>query len=181
VRPTGAARTRVTMGEEINVTSIALTHAESFRACLDAVARERKFLAMVEAPPLEDVRAFVRGSVERDSAQFVALDGERVVGWADILPSFGHAVSHCGRLGMGVLPGYRGQGIGRRLLLACMDKARENGMTRIELEVRADNESAIRLYVGAGFALEARKQNAMRFDGAYYDSLQMSCIFEDES
>jgi ribosomal protein S18 acetylase RimI-like enzyme len=168
------------MGDEIKVAPIALRHVESFRACLDAVARERRFLALVEAPPLETLRAFVRASVENDSAQFVALDGERVVGWADVLPSWGHAVSHCGRLGMGVLSGYREQGIGKKLLQACMAKARARGITRTELEVRADNEAAIRLYLGAGFALESRKRNAMRFDGEYHDALQMSLIETNE-
>jgi putative acetyltransferase len=106
----------------------------------------------------------------------MAVQGRQVVGWADIFPFWAHAVSHCGSLGMGVLPEYRGQGVGRRLLQACIAKAHAKGITRIELEVRADNERAIALYKSLGFQQEAVKRHAMRFDGMYYDALQMSLL-----
>ena len=127
------------------ITPISEDLAESYRVCLDTVARERKYLAQIEALPLERVQAFVRESVATDAVQFVAVDQGPVVGWADIFPAWAHAVAHCGTLGMGVLPAYRGQGIGRRLLQTCIAKAWAKGMTRIELAVRADNRRAIRL------------------------------------
>jgi len=157
---------------------IVLHHAESFHACLDTVARERKFLAQMEAPPLERVLGFVRDSVQNDAVQFVAWDGEQVVGWADIFPAWAHAVMHCGTLGMGVLPAYRGQGLGKRLLLACLDKARTKGMTRITLEARSDNAAAIALYEHVGFVHEALKKNALRYDGVYFDGVQMVLLLD---
>jgi putative acetyltransferase len=160
----------------ITILPIAETHAASFRESLDVVARERRYLAMVEAPPLEQIESFVRGNVADDVAQFVALDGERVVGWADIVPARAYAISHCGSLGMGVLPGYRGQGIGRRLLEACIAKAWSRGLTRIQLDARADNSRAIRLYEQLGFIREAVKCRGMRFDGEYFDTVQMSLL-----
>jgi hypothetical protein len=92
----------------MNVTILPVTeaHAASFRGSLDVVARERRYLAMIEAPPPEQVESFVRGNVANDVAQFVALDGQRVVGWADILPAQAYAIAHCGSVGMGVLPSY---------------------------------------------------------------------------
>jgi len=131
---------------------------------------------MTEAPPPRAVRAFVREGLKGGAVRVVALDGGRVVGWADILASFGQACAHCGRLGIGVLAAYRGRGIGRRLLRACLARAREAGFTRIELDVRADNAAAIRLYKRFGFVREARKRNALRFDGVYFDAVQMSLV-----
>jgi putative acetyltransferase len=113
--------------------------------------------------------------------QFVALEGERVVGWADVFPSWAYAIAHCGRLGMGVHPQFRRLGIGRRLLAACMKKAPAKGITRIELEVRADNTGAIKLYEHLGFVHEAHKRNAMRFEGVYFDALQMSWLAASEA
>ena len=165
----------------VAIVPITEDHAESFHACLDAVAREKKFLAQVEALPLERVQAFVRESVASGAAQFVAVDGGLVAGWCDIFPGWAQAISHCGSLGMGLLPDYRGKGIGHRLLLACLAKARANGITRVELEVRADNERAIKLYERMGFIREAVKPRGMRFDGVYFDSVQMSLIFDDEA
>ncbi|HZP67048.1 MAG TPA: GNAT family N-acetyltransferase [Rudaea sp.] len=163
----------------IAIVPIDEAHVEGFHACLDAVAREKKFLAQIEAPPLERIRGFVRESVASDVAQFVALDGSRVVGWCDVFPAWAETVKHCGTLGMGLLPDYRGRGIGKDLLTACLAKARDNGITRVELEVRADNQRALNLYERMGFVREAVKRRGMRFDGVYFDSIQMSLIFDD--
>jgi ribosomal protein S18 acetylase RimI-like enzyme len=162
----------------IDVVPIALEHAAGFHACLDAVAREKRYLAQVQAPPLERIEGFVRESVSNDAVQFVALDGQRVIGWADIFPAWAEAVKHCGTLGMGVHADHRGRGLGERLLRACLAKAPSKGMTRVTLEVRADNQSAIRLYERVGFAHEARTRHALRFDGVYYDAVQMSLLLD---
>lgn len=153
---------------------MAESHALSFRQCLDTVARERQFLALYEAPPLAQVLAFVQQIIASDNPQFVALDGARVVGWADIVPGWAHAIAHTGTLGMGVLPDYRGRGIGESLLRATLAKARTKGITRVELMARADNARAIRLYERMGFAREGVKRGAMRFDGVDYDCVMMS-------
>jgi len=155
-------------------------HAVSYRECLDVVARERKYLAQVEALPPEQVLGFVRANMAGDANQFFALDGERVVGWADIFPHWAPAVAHRGVLGMGVHPDYRGLGLGRRLLAACIDKAWRQGLVRIELEARADNEAALALYTRAGFRHEALKARAMRFDGVFFDVVQMR-LLKDEA
>jgi monofunctional chorismate mutase len=173
------ARHRAAAAGSVVIAPIALAHAASFRACLDTVARERRYLAQTEALPLERIEGFVRDSVAADAVQFVALDGDSVVGWADVFPSWAAAVAHCGQLGMGVLPAWRGRGVGRRLLQACIDKAWAKGLTRIELEARADNHAAIALYRQLGFQHEALKHRAMRFDGVYFDAVQMSLVRPD--
>lgn len=79
----------------VTILPIPENHAAGFRACLDTVAREKRYLAQVEAPPLERVRQFVHDSVANDVAQFVAVDDAgQVVGWADIFPAWAHAVAH---------------------------------------------------------------------------------------
>ena len=151
-------------------------YAASYRACLDIVAREKKYLAQIEALPLERIEGFVKESVATDAIQFFALNQDEVIGWADIFPAWAHAVSHCGSMGMGVHPSYRGQGLGGRLLAACIQKAWTKGLTRIELEARADNEAAIALYEKFGFKHEALKAQAMRFNGEYFDAVQMRLL-----
>jgi putative acetyltransferase len=166
---------------DVRIVPIAVEHAASFGECLDAVAREKRYLAQVEAPPPERMLEFVRGSVATDASQFVALDAGRVVGWADVFPAWAPAIAHRGTLGMGVLERYRRQGLGSKLLEACIAKAWSKGLTRIELEVRSDNRAAIRLYERFGFVNEGVKQRAMRFDGAYFDAIGMGLLREGGS
>lgn len=162
----------------IEIVPIAIEHAAGLHACLDTVAREKRYLAQTGALPLERIEGFVRDNVANDAIQFVALDGARVVGWCDIFPEWAEAVRHGGNVGMGLLPEVRGQRIGERLLRACLDKARAKGLTRICLHVRADNQRAIRLYRRVGFAEEAVLERGMRFEGVYYDAVQMRLLLD---
>lgn len=157
----------------IEVRAIERGDAAGFRECLDVVARERRYLAMVEALPLARVEAFVADNVDQGAAQFVAVDAGRIVGWCDILAHWAHALQHSGDLGIGVLPSHRSRGLGERLLRATLARAAANGITRVSLTARADNERAIRLYARVGFVHEARLRRALRFDGQYFDAVQM--------
>ena len=163
----------------LRIAPIALAHAERFHACLDAVAREKRWLAQTAALPLERIRGFVTQSVTDDAVQFVALQGDTVVGWADIFPAWAEGVKHIGTLGMGLRAEVRGRGLGRQLLASCLVKAAVKGMTRIELSVRADNQAAIRLYEALGFAPEGRKRHGHRIDGVYSDTLAMSLLLDE--
>lgn len=158
------------------ITPISEEHAAGYREALDVVARERCYLAMVEGPPSDKVLAFVRENIATDVAQFVALVDGRVVGWADIVPARSPVLSHSGTLGMGVLPAFRGQGIGARLLGACIAKTWAKGLMRIQLDVRSDNARAIRLYERHGFTREGTKHRSMKFGSVYFDSIAMSLL-----
>ncbi len=52
---------------------------------------------------------------------------------------------------------HRGQGLGRRLLEALHDAARELGATSMTLNVFGDNTTAIRLYESSGYAVTAQQ------------------------
>ncbi|MCC6508842.1 MAG: GNAT family N-acetyltransferase [Pirellulaceae bacterium] len=53
---------------------------------------------------------------------------------------------------LGVVPEYRGRGIGSALLRAVEQHALEMGCAKITLEVQENNHRARRVYSGAGFA-----------------------------
>ena len=160
----------------LEIRQIQLTDAASFRECLDAIARERKFLAQVEALPLERICEFVGKSVQEDAAQYVAVADGAVVGWCDVFGHWAYALKHVGTLGMGVRADYRGRGIGEALLRATIAHALRNGIYRITLEARADNLRAIKLYEKVGFHHEARAKSALWFDGVFYDGVQMALL-----
>jgi ribosomal protein S18 acetylase RimI-like enzyme len=167
------------IADMIEIAPIGAEHIESFHRLFDSIAREQRYLAALEAPPLESFRSFVRATISQGHARFAALlDGE-LVGWCDALPKPLPIHRHVGVLGMGLLLAYRGQGIGRRLLERTLEAARASGLTRVELTVREDNPSAIALYEKLGFAAEGVQRNAFKVDGCYYNLIMMAVLFPD--
>jgi RimJ/RimL family protein N-acetyltransferase len=151
-------------------------HIESFHRALDTVARERKYLTLLEAPPLQDVREFVLDTIKKGDPQFVAVAKGEVVGWCDIRRHDFPAHAHRGTLGMGIIPAYRGQGLGLRLLKTTVERAGEAGFVRIELAVYVDNTRAIAVYDKAGFVREGVVRDAVLVDGEYRDAIAMALI-----
>jgi RimJ/RimL family protein N-acetyltransferase len=152
-------------------------HIPGFCAVVDVVARERKYLAFLEAPPLENVTRFVRNNIEQGFPQFVVPSAGTVVGWCDVLPNRSRVIySHCGTLGVGLLPEHRGKGVGRQLMRRTIDAAFAFGLTRIELTVREANLNAIALYKSLGFEVEGMHRRAVRIEGEYENLYSMALL-----
>lgn len=151
-------------------------HFPGLHAAFDAVAREKLYLAFLQAPPLEEAFAFYRSILERDCPHFVALAEGRIVGWCDVLPGRGESRAHVGILGVALLPEFRGCGVGAALMTSAIGRAWEKGLTRIELSVRTDNLRAIKLYERLGFEVEGSHHRASRVNGQYLDKLSMALL-----
>lgn len=161
----------------IEIIAISEAHIESFHRALDTVARERRYLAFLEAPPLEAVRSFVLDMIAQGHPQFVALSGAEVVGWCDVRRHPRPIYAHAGILGMGLLQSFRGQGLGTRLIRTTLVAAQAAGLSRVELSAREGNLIAIELYKKVGFAVEGMSRNAIRIDGMYENVIQMAVLF----
>jgi RimJ/RimL family protein N-acetyltransferase len=161
---------------DVRIVPIDKRHVAGFREVLDAVARERRWLSMTEAPPLADVRRFVVGNLRSGAPQFVALDDGRVVGWCDVVPRPRDTMRHTGVLGMGVAASHRGQGLGARLLATTLEAAEAAGITRVELMVLVDNAVAAALYRRHGFETEGRCRRYLVIDGVERDAWMMAKV-----
>lgn len=157
------------------VRPISVEDIESFWKALDDVARERSYLALLQAPPLEEVEQTVRANIDQQrGVHFVAVQSGEVIGWCDIHPGKQPGFTHAGRLGMGVRIDYRNQGIGRRLLTAALEGAAHRGLARIELEVFSTNLPAVHLYKKFGFVEEGVSLRARYVDGVWDDLVRMA-------
>lgn len=165
---------------DIVITEITPEHIEGYHAAIDRVARERKYLTMLEAFPLPETRDFVLNMIRQRNPHFVAMVEGRVIGWCDITRHFFPAHAHRGSLGMGIIAEYRGKGLGRRLVAAALEKARQEGFIRVELSVHADNTRAIALYEKAGFVTEGVQRRSVRIDGRFKDTISMAIMLEDD-
>lgn len=94
-----------------------------------------------------------------------------LVGIATFVRESGPKTAHKGNVyGMYVVPETQGQGVGRALMRALIDRARAcEGLERINLAVVTDNEPAIRLYRSLGFEKYGTERQALKFEGRYYD------------
>ena len=161
---------------DIIIRPASLDLADGLWRALDVVAREHRYLIFQEAPPLESTRNFVSKVLAKGWSQFFAVRAGQVVGWCDVVRDERPGMTHIGRLGIGILPEYRGQKIGARLLAATVADAFQKRLTRIELEVFAANARAIALYRKFGFVEEGRKRQARCLGGICEDSICMALL-----
>lgn len=156
----------------VHIRPVTLADAEGYNRALDAVARERQFLRLVEAPPIAASRDFVSRNIENGNPHFIALVDDEVVGWCDICRDGSIGSEHVGSLGMGIVSRHRGRGIGRALIEAALDEASAT-FRRVELDVYDSNLPAIALYEKVGFAHEGRRVGAIHINGRDQDILMM--------
>ena len=153
--------------------------AKAVSVLIDAVARERRYLAGTSGFSEESTASFIASVKAAKGVHLVALVDDAVVGWCDITPASFEGMTHVGRLGMGVKAGLRGRGIGKALLRAALARAFGQGLKRVELEVFRSNALAIQLYEAHGFLREGVKVGARKLDGIVDDILLFAAFPND--
>ena len=111
------------------------------------------------------------GELRNDVAHYLVMEADGVIcgyGGMWVLFEEAHVTN------VAVMPDYRGQGRGRRLMLAMMRHAVKRGAEKMTLEVREGNTVAQRLYATLGF-----KQNGFR-KGYYSDTGEGALILWNE-
>jgi ribosomal protein S18 acetylase RimI-like enzyme len=109
------------------------------------------------------------------NAMVCGLDGNQPVAFAGMRDGAGGNVRHRATIwGVFVADGYRGEGLGRRLMAGLLDIADARPELEItELTVRADNGSALRLYESLGFRPIGTLPRALKHAGRYGDEVMM--------
>jgi putative acetyltransferase len=111
--------------------------------------------------------------------KLVALVDEEIVGFAELI-TYPHVPRHrhAGDINMiCVHDKMQGKGIGRALMEAMVDLADQwLQLTKLNLIVWADNESAIYLYRQFGFVIEGTMTDYVFREGDYINAHVMGCI-----
>ena len=114
-----------------------------------SVQQEADFLAEKTASPGGiEICAVVDGRI-------VGTAGFEAVGSVD-------KVKHRAELGIAIEKAFWGLGIGRALMEACIDCAKQAGYAQLELDVAAENAAAIALYKTCGFVEYGRNPRGFR-------------------
>ena len=100
----------------------------------------------------KESRFLERKAASQNEIELVAVVDGKVVGTAGVSAvGAKYKVAHRAEFGVSVLKEYWGLGIGRALMEACIECARDAGYVQLELDAVADNARAISMYVKAGF------------------------------
>ncbi len=82
-------------------------------------------------------------------------------------------MKHVGGLGIGIKSGYRGIGIGTKLMQTLIKESKKAGLKILELDVFDVNEPAQALYKKMGFKEVGRTPKGVYKQGKYIDELHM--------
>jgi ribosomal protein S18 acetylase RimI-like enzyme len=147
-----------------------LEDARELAELFAAVAEERNGIAT--EPPV-DVASRTRQFAASMTGTIVAVAAGDLIGSLHV----DAARSGVGELGMAVALPWRGRGVGSALLSAAIEKARNEGLHKLSLEVFPHNDAAIALYRKFGFIEEGRRlKHYRRASGELWDSIAMGLV-----
>lgn len=108
-------------------------------------------------------RRLAAHTVNSAAALLVATTDGEIAGYALVLMRRGSSAARL--YSLAVDPDMSGQGVGSTLLAAAEEAALSKGAAHLRLEVRVDNDAAIRLYERGGYRLVGHRENYYE-DGA---------------
>ena len=163
-------------GEELLVRNAVASDVRALRETTQLTHAETDYLLSYPDEQSSDDEQEARSleETERSSneVELVAVIDEQIVGSAGVSAVRSRRkVVHRARFGISILKEYWGMGIGRVLMEASIDCARQAGYSQLELEVVADNERAASLYRRAGFEEFGRNPRGYKSASAGYQEL----------
>jgi ribosomal protein S18 acetylase RimI-like enzyme len=110
--------------------------------------------------------------------QIVAInENNKIIGFIVIDGFNVKRMSHVSKLVIGILPEYRGLGIGSNLMERAIKFVEESKIiNRIELTVLENNENAINLYKKFNFKIDGLREKSMYINDTYLNEYYMSLI-----
>lgn len=118
---------------------------------------------------------------EMTGHRWLAVEDEQVIGYLALVAGHGWS-SHVGEVRLVIDPGRRRQGLGRQLARRGLVEALNLGLTKVIVEVAADQESTVGLFTGLGFEPEALLRDHIRDrSGMFRDLIVLSHSVPDMS
>jgi RimJ/RimL family protein N-acetyltransferase len=127
----------------------------------------------------EEIKMLERTTNSNNDCMIIAFDDHKVIATVGFHGSNLIRLSHKVSFGISVLKEYHNLGLGSIMMELLIEKAREYGKTKIELDVRVDNKGAIHLYEKFGFFHEGIRKNGFYVNKQYIDLALMGKLLED--
>jgi RimJ/RimL family protein N-acetyltransferase len=125
-------------------------------------------------PTHQEKRDEIR-EIHRNKGMYTVVEVEGKIAGAALLRRGSKGISdHTAKFRTWLVPGYRGMGLGKKLMEYTIDWAHANGLEKINLDVWSSNNRAIQLYKKYGFRVEGRLRRQAILQGKYVDEVFMS-------
>jgi len=167
-------------GIQYTLRSPELADAEQMITYLKATAAETEYgLSYPEELnfTIKDEEDFIsKYSDDKGSIMISAFDGDRLVGNASLSCVMERKKTlHRATFGIAILKSEWGQGLGKKILSELIAFAKQAGYESLELEVAANNKTAVDLYKKMGFVVYGERPLSLKLkSGDYYDELLMA-------
>lgn len=126
---------------------------------------------------LNKFREFLSSTSTSDNEFFICIYEGGIIGMLGLHNETHQRFSHRISLGMNVLKEFWGMGAGSLLIKSAISYFHsKDHLTKLELEVRADNDQTISLYKKHGFEIEGELKNHFYIDSQYYSVYKMCLI-----
>lgn len=118
-------------------------------------------------------------SKQKNAIYLIAETGGKIVGSLNFSGGKRLRIAHTGEFGVSVLKEYWGNRIGTELIKYLINWCKQTGIIRkVNLRVRTDNVSAIRIYKKLGFTEEGVITREFLINGKFYDSMSMGLYID---
>lgn len=149
--------------------------AEGIVAILRQIVSERVYSAIDDPWSVDEERSYLESLSPREAVHVAVADDGRIIGfqtldrWSPTLNS----MAHVAQLGTFLLPEWRGCGVGTALFSTALAFGRKSGYSKIVIQVRASNQSALAFYERLGFRPCGRLKRQVRVNGQVDDEILM--------
>lgn len=109
-----------------------------------------------------------------ECCRLVALDGERVLGWAALSPVTSRCVySGVAEASVYVAGSAQGQGVGKQLLQALIRSSEEAGIWTVQASMFPENVASQALHRACGFRVVGQRERIAQLNGRWRDTILM--------
>lgn len=114
-------------------------------------------------------------SIKEDGGMYTVAEVDGKIAGVAILKRGTMEMSrHTAKFRTWLAPGFRGMGLGKKMMEYTIAWAKANGLEKINLDVFSNNQRAIKLYQKYGFRKEGHLRKQYVLDGEYVDEIFMS-------
>ena len=103
-------------------------------------------------------------------SRLVAIEGDRVIGWAALAPVSSRSVyAGVAEVNIYIAPGYPGQKAGETLLKALIDSSEMNNIWTLQANIFFEYDAVLKMHANIGFRLVGYREKICQTNGVWRD------------